>query len=111
MFDEYFKIITDESFNRCIAIRAASEFTSDYCKELIKHYKIPIPSAPQQCWTFNDVRPIVLRLREIAEDIDFRQDKYGGYSVDAIRFHELIEALAGKRFAHKLAYLALQCDI
>jgi hypothetical protein len=111
MTDEYLKIVTDESFSKCIAIRSTPEYASDYHKQLLKYYNIPIPPTPQQTWVFNDVRPIVLRLRQIAEDIDFQEDEYGRHTADAIRFYALLEALAGKRYAYKLAYLVLQCNI
>ena len=88
-----------------VAIASNPEFNFDCNKRLITAYGIPILKNNQDCYVFEDIFPIVNRLKDIAKDIDFKEDKNGNHNADAIGFLALLEGLAGKRYAHKLAYL------
>lgn len=97
--EEYISLI------KRIAIISSPELNLDCHKQLIETYKIPILKISQDHYIFEDIIPIVNRLKTIAKDIDFKEDGNGNYNAEAIRFFALLEGLAGKRYAHKLMYL------
>lgn len=88
-----------------IAIVSNPEWNSDGHKQLIETYKIPVLKISQDNYVFEDIIPIVNRLKTIAKDIDFRYDGNGNHNKEAIKFFALLEGLTGKRYAHKLMYL------
>lgn len=88
-----------------IAIVSNPELNLDCHKQLIETYEIPVLKISQDNYVFEDIIPIVNRLKAIAKDIDFRDDGNGNHNAEAVRFFALLEGLAGKRYVHKLMYL------
>lgn len=97
--------MSDNNFIKTIYYRCC-ENNPQY--KLLKENLIPVPKLQNDehnIFDKDEVLKVVIRLKEIEKDIDWRRDDNGDYNWKAIEFLMLIEVIAGKRYSSQLSYL------